>query len=74
MTERQRTERAWGIVNEDGGLLDFTIRLSREWAIRDFCENPGCDYPDSTDTREKRWRWLKRRGNKCVPVTLSFVA
>jgi hypothetical protein len=55
-------------------LLEFTVRYSREWVIRDFIKDPGYDYPEATDTREKRWRWLERRGNRCVPVTLTFTA
>jgi hypothetical protein len=74
MTGKMRTYQEWGIVNEDSELLTFTIRPTREWAIDDFVEDPGYDYPAGTDTREKRWRWLKRRGNRCVLVTISFVA
>lgn len=68
----KNTERAWGIVNEDGDLLLWTIRPGRDRAIGDFCQDPGYDYPESTDTQNKRWRWLKRRGNKCVPLTITF--
>ncbi|HLL74831.1 MAG TPA: hypothetical protein VK421_06165 [Pyrinomonadaceae bacterium] len=75
MTNGQsRREGAWGIVNGDGELLTFTIRPGRDWAIGDFCKNPGYDYPESTDTREKRWRWLKRRGNRCVRVEVYYAA
>lgn len=67
-----KTDDAWGIVNEDGELLTDTIRHSQERVIDDFIVDPGYDYPDSTDTREKRWRWLKRRGNRCVPVSITY--
>lgn len=74
MATQLRTQLAWGIVNEDGELLDFTIRYARGWAIEDFCDDPGYDYPEGTDTREKRWRWLKRRGNRCARLTITFEA
>jgi hypothetical protein len=74
MIEETKTENAWGIVNEDGELLSHTIRHSPAAVIDDFIKDPGYDYPEGTDTREKRWRWLKRRGNRCVPVKITYGA
>jgi hypothetical protein len=70
-TQRKTQEGAWGIVNEDGDLLAFTVRHTREAAIRDFCNEPGYDIPEGT---RDVWRWLKRRGNRCVPVTMTYEA
>jgi hypothetical protein len=64
-----RTEFAWGIAHEEEGLLPWTIRLGRKFAISDFCKSSGYDIPEGVDA----WRWLKRQGNRCVPVTLSYV-
>jgi hypothetical protein len=64
-----RTQHAWGIVSGTD-LLPFTIRRTRDAAIGDFCNESGYDVPEGMDA----WRWLKRRGNRCVKVALSFMA
>jgi hypothetical protein len=66
---KTKTQHAWGIVNEGGELLPFTVRHTRDEVIRDFCNSPGYDIPDGT---VGVWRWLKRRGNRCVRVVITF--
>lgn len=64
-----RTQQAWGIVSGTV-MLPFTIRNTRSAAIADFCNDSGWDIPPGMDA----WRWLKRRGNRCVSVSMSYFA
>ena len=64
MSTKTKTETAWGIVNVSGTFLPYTVRDTRDMAIK--------SYEHNNLSHGQTWESERKRGVRCVKLSIAY--